>query len=671
MDIIFKISLAILLLSGVCCGAWNLRIHFKRLPKAPVLNPINVFSAFVFVAFLMLFVPNAIEEFESVSLAVFSALFDTMDSLSFGNRIEDMFGRFFEKVAETEIRPWHTFYACAVTLLVPVLAMRAVFSVFRDWFTQLRFKADFKNSFHIFSELNSKSITLAKDIVKKEKNAKIIFTSADKKTTESLYLEQARRINALLTNKTINGFKTESLFSNQKLYLYFIGEDRKKNIKLALDKFEEIKNTTRETRVYVFSVDNTAERVVDIVNQRNENKEIRMVLFNEAQRTAYNILNEHPIYDLCSKNESINIMILGAGHIGSELAKAISWCSQMISCKFSIKVFDKDKKNEQLGFPFVGLSEKLSKIGTKLDIEFLNCDIFSAGFNEQRFETVDYIVIDVGDDSSNLAAALQMREIYLREKTANGFTLSKHDAPRIITIIEDEETKKIVEALEDMAIIPYGTVSDVFNLDNVVNWKIDKAGEFLHACYYSFINLKSNSKADDLVLLNEGIEKYATETELNKRSSRAVAVHGNYKAHDIEVYKRKNHIDKDSLCLVDEKAYNEQMERLQYKLYRCEHDRWNVFQILDGWEPWDENKLTNNGIHKQKNAKLHAYIAKFNNLKEIANTVHQGKENPIEFDMVMVMSSELAAEYAESGKVNKEKLRALFDKFREQIKKGG
>ena len=85
---------------------------------------------------------------------------------------------------------------------------------------------------------------------KRCKNAKIIFTSADKKTTESLYLEQARRINALLTNKTINGFKTESLFSNQKLYLYFIGEDRKKNIKLALDKFEEIKNTTRKTKVY-------------------------------------------------------------------------------------------------------------------------------------------------------------------------------------------------------------------------------------------------------------------------------------------------------------------------------------------------------------------------------------------------------------------------------------
>ena len=100
---------------------------------------------------------------------------------------------------------------------------------------------------------------------------------------------------------------------------------------------------------------------------------------------------EYPVYEAKGKDNHINIMIIGAGNIGLEIAKATAWCSQMTSRTFSVKIFDKDKKNEKADFPFRGLKEKLSKIGTPVDLEFIECDIFSDRFDALRFERADYI----------------------------------------------------------------------------------------------------------------------------------------------------------------------------------------------------------------------------------------------------------------------------------------
>lgn len=660
LEICFILSFLILLIAGVSCAVWNLNIHFKRLSKAQILNPINVFSVFVFIAFLIMFIPNAyIERGENAFIAVLSAFFDTMDGLSFGNRLGNMIDRFFS--AMPGVPQGYILYACIISFLVPVLTTRAVFTVFRDWFTQVRYSINRRKTFHIFSELNVKSLTVARDIIKSDKNARVIFSSTDKKTTDNTYIEQARKINALLTDKTLNVFKTGNSPSDKKLYLYFIGEDKKQNIQLALDKFESIRNSAREISVLVFSTDPTAEYVVDLANSGNTNPKVRMELFNEAQRTAYNIVYEHPVYEVQAEDGNINVMILGAGHIGIELAKAITWCSQMRNCSLSIKVFDKDNKNEKFGFPFKHLTEKLQKIGTTVNIEFFDCDIFSDRFDSLRFENADYITIDVGDDASNMAAALQIREIYSRQKNISGYFPSERKGPKIITIIENSETKKIVESLKDSSIIPYGTVNDVFSLDNIINWKIDKAGEFLHACYYSFNRMKENPEraVDSLGLIEEGIKDYAVQSELNKRSSRSSAIHSKYKFFDIGV-------DLKDGKLLDAHT-DELIKRHTESMLRCEHNRWNVFQTLDGWEPWDKNELKR-GRHKDSRAKLHAYLADFDDLKAIAEEVYGKGENPTEYDRMMVIASRLALEYSESGNVSKDEADILIKTLKYHIR---
>ena len=660
----FIASFLIVLLSAIACVAWNAAIHVKRLSKHSVVNPMSVFSVCTFFAFLLLFIPNAFLKYnKNLFIAILSALFDTIDSLSFGNTIFEMLKRFFENVsAEMKIQYIYVFYACVITLMVPVLTTRAVFMIFRDVFTQGRYSLSPKKVFHIFSELNNKSITIARDISEKDKDAKIIFTGINKKTTDNLYIEQARKINALLTNKTLNSFNLKTVFPGKRLYLYFVNKDRIFNVNSALDKYEALKDSKAETTIYVFSTDFTDEKIIDIANSRKINPNVRLELFNAAQRIAYNLMYEHPVYEATGKDNHINVMIIGAGNIGLEIAKAAAWCSQMTSRTFSVKIFDKDKKNEKADFPFRGLKEKLSKIGTLIDLEFIECDIFSDRFDALRFERADYIVIDLGEDSVNLHAALLMREIYARQKTADAYAPSEIPASKIITIIKDEEAKKNVKALKDPAIIPFGSMHDVFCVDNISNWKIDKAGEFLHASYACFDVIKKAPYAsfDCIELFNDGINNYSTQSELNKRSSRAVAIHSKYKFCDIGFDMKTDHLFSENS--------NKLFENTNLSMLRCEHDRWNIFQMLDGWEAWDKNRLPK-GYHKDAQAKLHAYLAEFDELKDIAQYIYADDRNPVEFDQVMVIASRFAIDYAENGYPSREKLEKFFDALKECARK--
>lgn len=645
----FYASVSILLFSAVICFVWNGIIHFKHLTKKPVINPLNVFSVSVFFAIMLLFIPTARNANGNFAIALVSAFMDAVDSISFGNSLKDMNTRVFGSIENLleNTQFVHRLYVCMISLLAPVLGARAVFLIFRDLFTQMRFTFNFKNSFHIFSDLNEKSIVTAKDIALNDKKAKIIFCSAVNNGAKNIYIEQARAINALLTKKSIIGLKISDKLSSKKVYIYLIDKDEKNNVRLALDKVKDIEKTKRDTVLLVFSSQESAEYVIDAANEKTKNDHIRIDLFNEAQRTAYNLVYEHPIYDVAEKNGKINITILGAGKYGVEFAKAVSWCSQMLNTSFDIKLFDKQNKEDFLEFPFAELSTKLKNIGTVLNAEFIVCDVFSEKFNSLRAEKADYIFIDLGEDELNLSAALLVRKLYSRKNTGSAFSPSDEITPKIILHIRNTETKKLVESLDDSHIIPYGNLDDVFAGSNIYDWKIDKIAEFIHACYYCHNRrtLKASTDTDTAGMIKEGMLDYRRQPELNKRSSRSTAVHCKYKFYDVGIA-----VDKENLL---SKGNSELLDLNIDALLRTEHNRWNVFQMLDGWEPWDKNSLIKN-THKNKNGKLHAYLAGFDELKPIAEFIYGEGIDPVEYDRVIINAAIPAYLYGEYGILQEE-----------------
>lgn len=651
----FNISFALLITSSVICLVWNYAIHIKKLSKYPLLKPINVFTVSTFVAIMILFVPKAYESTENVLITVISAFLDTVDSFSFGNTVEFAIERivngfkwFKETSDDTIENSFEVLYTAFMILLAPALTTRAVLSIFTDYFTGLRSRFNMKDDLHIFSQLNEKSLSIAMDISRKGGNNKIVFTSVGKDA--GFLADRARKINAMMTKKSIRSFKLNGHLTNKKLFLYFIETEEKNNVKDAIDKYKKINGFKRDTVLYVFSTQESMERVVDVCNDEKGAGHVRLEFFNEAQRTAYNLVFDHPIFNTENKRDVTNIMILGAGQYGLEIAKAISWCSQSLSKKYSIKIFDKQNKNENYIFPFKNIDSKLSEIGTELDVEFYHCDIFSQEFNKLRVKKADYIVVALGDDDElNFSAALLMQELYAREKHASED--DSFNEPKIITHIRDNVLKEIALALKDSSIIPYGSLGEIFTSANLSEWEIDKMASFIHAGYYCN-SKKGNKDKSSLGLFEDGLKDYEHQNEVNKRSSRATAIHIKYKLFDLgidfengpqKLYEGENKIKK------EEKG-----------LLVTEHNRWNVFQLLDGWDRCDGKSLEKGG-HKDKKAKLHAYLNKFDELKDIATGIYGKPVNPIDADRMVLTVMINAFAYGVYGEYDKKRTTSMVE----------
>lgn len=534
---------------------------------------------------MLLYTANESSDADNFFVTLSDAFLKTMDSISFGNSLE-VYEKYIAGEKTDVLEPLQSLYLCFISVLAPTLAARAVLVVFRDAFTQIRCYLNIRDDLHIFSELNEKTLTLAKSIVSVKKNSKVVFTGIDRNTVTNLfYVEQARKINALMTKRTVGSFRINQKIKNKKVLIYFLGEDESNNLKSAIDKFEKIKDMKRKAVLFVFSTSESAENIIDLSNKAVEKGVVRLELFNEAQRTAYNLLFDHPLFDVNSDYEKINVMILGAGRYGTEFAKAAAWCSQMLTRSFSIRLFDKDDKTDDISFPFNDLVPRLESIGTNLDFEFIQCDVFSRTFDFKRFNRADYIIVSLGeDDKLNLDTALKIRKLYSRRKTEDAFVPSCDDTPKIFPLIRSNTIKQIALALNDENIIPFGSFEDVFSFENISEWNIDKVAEYIHACYEcnNKISYKNMLFTNDL--FHKCILSYSHQDEVNKSSSRAAAIHTVYKLFDLGLDINEASLRSDEYKSVLNERYNE--------LLGLEHDRWNVFQMLDGWDVWDENELS-------------------------------------------------------------------------------
>ena len=659
LEICFALSAAVFGVSVVVCGVWNYVLHRKQLAKYPVLRPINVFSVCCVIAFLLLFIPQAFDDNEqNIIVAVIAAIRYVMDNLSFGNSLSTVTSAVFgsESVFATDVIRYQFLYLCFLSFFVPVLAARAAVTVFRNAFTQLRFSLNRTSSFCIFSELNERSVQLAEGI-SQDKKTKVIFTGIDRTSASDRYLvEQARKMNAMLTKRTVNGLHISDRFSKSPVCICFISADENKNIKDAVDKFAAVEKINREIRLCIFSVSESAQAVTDALNARAENGRVRAELFNEAQRMAYTLLFEHPLYEVNSDADEIRVMILGAGTYGLEVAKAVAWCAFLPSKKVSIRIFDRKNKEEVLGFPFLNLTERLQKIGTRCDLSFCCCDVFSTEFDEQRFDGADYIFVALGDDDSvNLAAAMQMRRLYARQEKTDGFVPETRRNPKIFVRLNSNVTKEIALSLHDPDTIPYATLEKVYRSCVLNDWQVDSVAQCIHAAYYGYRKMRyENDQTDALVLFAQGKADYCRQSEINKRSSRAAAVHCKYKLHAL------------GIGLTPDALFSEQAERLLQQhteeLMRLEHDRWNTFQMLDGWDPWDPQHLIP-GQHKCIGAKLHAYLAPYDALPDIAQTVYGGDADPSEYDRVILGVMRYAFACGTCGRICDADIRRLFNSF--------
>ncbi len=602
-----------------------LECAYKNKRKPKYITPLNVLTVGTFIAVYFLFLDFG--DFRTVT----DSLKNTLDSFKWFLGFEEIYSSAVKTKVPDNVADISVFDRVFVICLyfgLPLLTMRAFFSLFKDKFTRLRYYFSICRECHVFSALTEKSICLATDIYNESKSfikPLIVFCNVNAGNVSDGLLLRAECIDAGFFRKSVLDFKTNKLINfkkDEKNYFYLSDED------YAINERDCVHLTQSENKaidhLYVFS---SLESSVCIVNTAKKTVNYAVHLINEAQVIAYSLLFEHPMYE--SAHNGVNsVLVIGAGQNGLEIAKNSIWCGAMNSLEFSLRIVDKEDKMKVLNARYGDFIREAEKAGITVDCECMVKNVDSDGLEEVVSENKDatYIVVALGNDELTLNTAIFLRKLYRRK--ISGYL------PKIIPVLKSTNYKKIAGSAKDFELTPFGFNEDIYSCETVNKWKIEKIAKKLNEQYNYKAGNSNGDNFDDL-------------PEIERLSNIAVAVHSKYKVYDAEKSIEKGENGK--YMIVDREnrpALTEEEQNILNEKYReNEHNRWVLFMILNGWKTMSFStvKLRKaqkvKKCHKDYLSETHACITSNENLARLGEIVNGKEEEFKEFDRVMALNT--------------------------------
>ena len=514
-----------------------------------------------------------------------------------------------------------------LTILTPIAFGGLVASFFEGAISILRYYLT-KNfcDIYYFSELNEKTILLAKNIYKHSKTSLIVFCNKTKNISSNLLQE-------IKTNGFISFTRNELDFvkySNRKHYFFEMKNDEIQNITDAtalLSEFQKIANKISEKRRNNLLVNNkvylVAEKETSFEVINNLPKFVRVIILNRYRTPFYNVLLNKPLYN-CLKNgrTDFSILVVGAGKCGTEIIKACIWCTQLgTEYSTKINVIDKNATN---------LKKRLKKecpelISDLYNINFYDCDVNTSDFYELLSKycyDANYITVATGTDDNNLNIALDLRRFYIKN------SLNYDKTPLINVFIGSNEYLNSVQGIinnKTNNLDTFGSDEEFYNYSLVVNSDVEKLAINSSRVYEEELNDKS-----------QVYSKYYNRPEIEIDSNRTNAIHLIYKLFILGygIIKRKDatteQINNSKILLKEleeivsgeiKKEEYEDINRKRTQLAKIEKERWNAFYRSEGWCGVSKDNFyyfkRKYNSHKNLNLKQHACICPYEMLKYV------------------------------------------------------
>ena len=480
----------------------------------------------------------------------------------------------------------------------PLLTFGFVLSFFKNLSAYKNFMLKFQTDAYIFSELNEKSLELARSIKEnRKKKCVIIFTDVFENNDEGIFelVESAKELGAIRFKKdivTVN-FRLHSKAS--KLSFFTIGADESENISQSLKLIEQYKYR-ENTDLYIFSTRVESEILLEnsfkISPDEEGGKEaqIKVRRVNEVQSLILRTLYEdgyRSIFESALAEQDgirqINAVVIGMGQHGTEMTKALAWFCQMDGYRAQIDSFDIDPSAEDR---FVSLCPELMSpqlngqfdiIGeTKYKITVHpGVDVDTKSFDDciADLPATTYVFVALGSDEKNIQTAVKLRSILLR----------RGSEPVIQAVVCNSEKNQ--------------ALNGVTNFKNQ-EYKIDFIGD-MKTSYSEAVILHSDVEEEALKRhLKWGKESEFWQYDYNYKSSVASAIHRKMKL----------------LCKIPgiEKEPGEREESEKVAIRILEHARWNAYMRSEGYvyggtiEPEGRNDI----------AKMHNFLVPFYELPE-------------------------------------------------------
>ncbi len=547
---------------------------------------------------IVLFIPIYFNVFKTSGCNVFETIFIAIHNMIRLFVVDGDFEFITANVTELpdEIAKGYTVLFSILFVMAPILTFGFVLSFFKNLSAYRRYIMYLNKDVYIFSELNDKSIALAKSLYENGTSNCLIF--ADVRDDNSELFEKAEKLGAIKFKKDILSVYFSIHSPKKELNFFAISDDENKNTSVALRLIEKFKSCAN-TNLYVFSSSVESEMIFFNTFKNGEKAEgdseennlykIKVRRVNDVQslilRNLYDVGYEKifaSAYDGDDGNKKINAIVIGMGKHGTEMTKALSWFCQMDDYDLRIDSFDMDENAESR---FVSECPELmsEKFNGKFDIKgeakyeiriHSGYDAFTKKFDDylMTLPKATYVFVALGNDEKNISIAVKMRSLCSRIGIY----------PEIQSVVYSSDKK---EAL-----------SGVVN-SRGQKYDIDFMGDL-------------NSSYSERVILKSEIERLALERHMNYGAdeSQFWQYNYNYKSSVASVIHKNLKIK----CKMPgiEKDPKDREEKDLWRIRIVEHMRWNAYMRSEGFSYSQSiEKSSRNDL-----AKLHNYLVEFDKL---------------------------------------------------------
>lgn len=535
-----------------------LMLNLSRSKKGKKISVFRLLCVGVFAAAFFMFFPLQPVTAESVIAEycqrILLSVFNSMKVFAAGTEYEIVVNGIVR--CPEQLNTAYQIWISAIFVLAPIMTFGFVLSMFKNLSAHIKyFFAVFKERY-IFSEMNDKSLALATDIKKKNKNAVIVFTDVFDENDERSYemIDRAVSIGAICFKKDLLAINFKKSLFKKQIRFFTIGENEAENLNQALMIIENYRDCDG-VNLYVFSTKVESEILLTAIDKGK----IKVRRINQVQSLINNILYKDGVQLFTNANEEtdgvrdISAVVIGMGCHGREMVKALSWFGQMDGYRIKINAFDKDELADK---KFIAIAPELMSPeynGVIVDGEAQytitvhpSVDVESVDFADRisSIKDTSYVLVALGDDDINVNTAVYLRMLYER--------MGIH--PVIQAIVYNTQQKKALTGIKN-----YGGQE----------YDIDFIGD-LESHFTEDVILDSALEADALKRhLKWGKEEEFWTYEYNYRSSTASAIH----------MKARIALGIAGAHKTEEELTDEERDIIE----RLEHRRWNAYMRSEGY----------------------------------------------------------------------------------------
>ena len=439
------------------------------------------------------------------------------------------------------VSEWHhAFYMLYIALLsviAPILTFTSVLSLFKNFRGMMRFALSRKKKIFIMSELNEKSLILAKSIKSDPRftNALIVFTDVFPKEEEREYemLGEAKKLDAICLKMDVTQLNIYSKKADIEVFL--IGSDESENVEQAIRITTDLneKNDKENVKLFVFTVKESNGYILDSVRYDNLLERAAQKGFGEGtfklrridkiRQVVWNTLPDMHVFDLAQKkNKTLSVLILGMGLYGIEFFKALIWYCQFEGYKLKMTIVDNrtegtdGKKGIRSAiehrFPDLLRYNRSEVDGDAYyDVEIIEgVDMSGSVFDSlavydgvdeklnllaRRIKSTDIAIVSLGDDEMNIDTSIGLRTLFDRIHGFNAkeTTNIEDEKVQIYSVVYNERKSGLLHnaGTEDSGFlinhsnIPYnihfiGSMTSQFKYDSIYDPALEAAAKMHH-----------------------------------------------------------------------------------------------------------------------------------------------------------------------------------------------